>query len=87
MDLKKVQERLKNLTAGNDLKKSLFKPIPGKTIVRIVPYHFNEEYPFIELYFHYGIANRTYLSPITWGGVDPINEFADELAEQKKQSK
>jgi hypothetical protein len=47
--------------------------------VRIVPYKFNKDIPFIELYFHYNINNKTYLSPMSFGRPDPIVEFAEKL--------
>jgi hypothetical protein len=55
------------------------KPKPGKYQVRIVPYKFNKENPFIELLFHYNINNKTYLSPASFGRPDPILEFAEKL--------
>ena len=51
---------------------------PGN-ITRIVPYKFEKDNPFIELYFHYNINNKTYLSPQSFGRPDPIVEFADRL--------
>jgi hypothetical protein len=57
----------------------LWKPTPGKHQVRIVPYKFDKDNPFIELYFHYNINNKTYLSPQSFGRPDPIVEFADKL--------
>ena len=65
----------------NTQKKSdnLWKPTPGKHQVRIVPYKFEKDNPFIELYFHYNINNKTYLSPQSFGRPDPIVEFADRL--------
>jgi hypothetical protein len=68
-------------TLQNTQKKSdlLWKPTPGKHQVRIVPYKFRPDNPFIELYFHYNVNNKTYLSPVSIGNPDPINEFADRL--------
>jgi len=57
----------------------LWKPQPGKHQVRILPYKFNKENPFIELFFHYNINNKTYLSPQSFGRPDPIVEFAEKL--------
>jgi len=57
----------------------LWKPPVGKSQVRIVPYAFNKENPFIELYFHYEIGKRTMLSPVSFGRPDPIVEFAEKL--------
>ena len=47
----------------------------GKTQIRVVPYEFNKDNPFIELFFHYNLNNRSYLSPISFGRLDPIEEF------------
>jgi hypothetical protein len=47
--------------------------------VRIVPYKHNKDNPFIELYFHYELGDRSYLSPVSFGRPDPIEEFADKL--------
>jgi len=44
-----------------------------------VPYAFNKDNPFIELFFHYNLNNRSYLSPISFGRPDPIEEFAQKL--------
>jgi len=68
--------KLQNTQKKSDL---LWKPTPGKHQVRIVPYKFRPDNPFIELYFHYNVNNKTYLSPISFGNADPINEFADKL--------
>ena len=67
---------LQNNTKKSD---SIFKPANGKSQVRIVPYKFNKDIPFIELYFHYNINNKTYLSPMSFGRPDPIVEFAEKL--------
>jgi hypothetical protein len=47
--------------------------------VRIVPSAFNKSNPFKEVYMHYGINNKTMVSPITFGEKDPIVEFAQGL--------
>lgn len=51
----------------------------GKTQIRFVPSKENKENPFSEVYFHYGIGNRTMISPINYGEKDPIVEFSKEL--------
>jgi len=72
----KLNKLQQNTTSrANDL----WKPQPGKHQVRIVPYLFNKENPFIELYFHYNINNKSYLSPQSFGRPDPIVEFAEKL--------
>lgn len=79
MDIQLALQRYKTLQ--NTAKKSdhLFKPANGNSIIRIVPYKFNKDNPFIELYFHYNINNKTYLSPMSFGRPDPIVEFAEKL--------
>ena len=79
LDLNAIRGRLNKLQNTGNTKSNLWKPTPGKHQVRIVPYLFNKENPFIELYFHYNINNKTYLSPSSFGRPDPIVEFADKL--------
>ena len=52
---------------------------PGKQQVRVVPYKFNPDTPFIELFFHYNLGGKNYLSPISFGRPDPIEEFSQRL--------
>ena len=79
INLDAIRGRLNKLQSTSKRTDSLWKPTPGKTQVRIVPYKFDKENPFIELYFHYNINNKTYLSPMSFGRPDPIVEFADKL--------
>jgi len=79
MDLNAIKKRLNQLQTTNNRTSSLWKPQPGKTQIRIVPYSFNKDNPFIELFFHYNLNNRSYLSPISFGRPDPIEEFAQKL--------
>ena len=79
MDLNAIRKRLSQLQTTNNRTSSLWKPQPGKTQIRIVPYEFNKDNPFIELFFHYNLNNRSYLSPISFGRPDPIEEFAQKL--------
>ena len=79
MDLNAIKKRLNQLQTTNNSTSSLWKPQPGKTQIRIVPYAFNKDNPFIELFFHYNLNNRSYLSPISFGRPDPIEEFAQKL--------
>ena len=79
MDLNAIRKRLGQLQTTNNRTSSLWKPQPGKTQTRIVPYEFNKDNPFIELFFHYNLNNRSYLSPISFGRPDPIEEFAQKL--------
>ena len=79
MDINAIKQRLSQLKETNTKQSSLWKPSPGTQQVRIVPYKFNKDNPFIELFFHFGLNNKTYLSPISFGRPDPIEEFAQKL--------
>ena len=80
MDISKIKDRLNQLQSTNSNKDKFFKPQPGKTQIRIVPYKYNKENPFVELFFHYNLGqNKTYMSPVSFGRPDPIEEFADKL--------
>jgi hypothetical protein len=79
LDSNAIRSRLNKLHNTQRKSDSLWKPTPGKHQVRVVPYKFDKDNPFIELYFHYNINNKTYLSPQSFGRPDPIVEFADKL--------
>jgi len=79
MDIEAVRKRLAQLQTTNTRTTNLWKPQPGKSLIRIVPYKLQTESPFIELFFHYDLVGKTYLSPISFGRPDPIEEFADKL--------
>ena len=79
MDLNAIKNRLSQLQTTNNRTSNLWNPSPGSQVVRIVPYKFNADNPFIELYFHYDLGGKNYLSPISFGRPDPIEEFAQKL--------
>ena len=79
LNIDAIRNRLNKLQTTQKRALELWKPTPGKHQIRIVPYKHDRENPFIELYFHYNINNRTYLSPISFGRPDPIVEFSDKL--------
>ena len=79
MDISAIKQRLNSLQNTSKKTDALWKPKPGKYVLRIVPYKFNKENPFIELLFHYNINNKTYLSPASFQRPDPILEFAEKL--------
>ena len=79
INLDAIKSRLNKLQNTQRTTVELWKPAPGKHTIRLVPYKFNKENPFIELYFHYNVNNKTYLSPMSFGRPDPIVEFADKL--------
>ena len=80
MDMNQIKSRLNQLQSTSSTKDNFWKPQPGKSIIRIVPYLHNKSNPFIELFFHYGLGgNKTYLSPASFGRPDPVEEFANKL--------
>ena len=79
IDLDAIRRKLNNLQTQTGRQDSLWKPEPGKNQVRIVPYQFNKDNPFIEMYFHYDLGKKNYLSPVTYGDPDPVEEFAQKL--------
>jgi hypothetical protein len=84
MDLNAIRNKLNSLQqnnkgGGNNDKNLFWKPSIGKQVIRIVPNKFNAANPFTEVYFHYGIGERTMISPINFGEKDPIVEFAKQL--------
>lgn len=79
MNLDKVRARLASMNTGQNQKKHIWKPAPGDTVIRIVPYIHNPDFPFMELYFHYEVTKRSVLSPIINEDPDPVEEFAAQL--------
>jgi hypothetical protein len=63
------------------IKKYIWKPEPGKQVVRIVPYQYQPDFPFIELKWHFNFNgdNVHYLSPSSVNQPDPIVELANRL--------
>lgn len=84
IDLEQIKARLQamqqsNSGSGNSSADHIWKAPVGKSQIRIVPYAFDKNNPFQELYFHYEIGKRTIISPTSFGRPDPIVEFADKL--------
>ena len=79
MDLNAIKSKLNQLQSQTSTTENFWKPEPGTQVVRIVPYKHNKDNPFIELHFHYNLGNKTYLSPVSFGRPDPVQEFADKL--------
>ena len=81
-NIQQLANRLKEIEAGeksSEFAKLLWKPKEGTQTVRIVPYKFNPENPFIELKFYYNLGGKTYLAPCTFGKPDPIQEVVEAL--------
>jgi len=80
MDINAIKNKLTKLQSTTSNKDNFWKPEPGTQIVRVVPYKHNKDNPFIELYFHYNLGNnKTYMSPVSFGRPDPVEEFANKL--------
>jgi len=80
MDLNAIKSKLESLQNQTTTSNNFWKPEPGKQVVRVVPYKHNKDNPFIELYFHYNLGNnKTYMSPVSFGRPDPVEEFSNKL--------
>jgi len=85
IDLAAIKARLQSLDKKNEksakTKQFIWKPEKdkGKYVVRIVPYQHQPENPFVELKFHYGLNNKTFLSPSTFNQPDPVVELSEHL--------
>ena len=89
MDLSMLKQKLDTLQQKTpvggqkrDYSLTFWRPTVGKQQIRIVPSAYNENNPFTELKFYYGITNKVMLSPETWGEKDPIALFANKLREE-----
>jgi len=74
-----LRQRLDSLTKNTKKSDFLWKPVATETTIRIVPNKYSPDTPFVELYFHYGINGKNYLSPVSFGQPDPIMEVANAL--------
>ena len=80
LDLALIRKRLTTLKTQTNKSKDTWKPEPGKTKIRIVPYKYQPDNPFIEMYFHFNIVpKKSPLSLKTFGEKDPIADFAEKL--------
>jgi hypothetical protein len=83
VNLDLIRKKLDSFQGKNKLSDKFWKPQPGKQEIRIVPYKYNLENPFIELRFYYyptvNGAIKTFLSPDVVGDPDPVLEFCEKL--------
>jgi hypothetical protein len=83
LNLEKIKARLasfeKKGKSQSKTKDTIWKPVAGKQVVRIVPYQHQPDDPFIQLKFHYDFAGKNYLSPSSFNKADPIVELSDRL--------
>jgi hypothetical protein len=83
MNLDFIKSKLDTLQGKNKLSTKFWKPTEGESKIRILPYKFNQENPFVELkFYYYRQANgttKTLLSPSVAGNPDPVLEFCAKL--------
>ena len=79
MDISALKSRLNQLQNTTSTKDNLWKPEPGKTQVRVVPYKHNKDNPFMEMFFHYGLGNKIYLSPSAFSVTAYLNKIVSGL--------
>lgn len=87
MNITDIKKKLQSLQASNtrgsgekiDYQKIFWKPGQGKHQARIVPYKNDPDNPFQEVYFFYGIGDKTLMSLVNFGEKDPIVEFSNKL--------
>lgn len=87
MNIDAIKKRLAVLEEKQqDRKKSFnsdlfWKPTPGSHLIRLLPYKYNPDMPFLELMFHYEVTGRSVISPtcIDPTAPDPILELAAKL--------
>ncbi len=81
-EIKNRLDRLNNKGGGgsSDFKNNFWRPPVGeKSVVRIVPYAHNKDFPFSELYFYFGIGKPRMIALSNFSESDPILEFATTL--------
>ena len=82
-EIKKRLDKLNNKGSGNstsDFKNNFWRPPVGeKSVIRIVPYKHNKDFPFSELYFYFGIGKPRMIALSNFDESDPIMEFANTL--------
>ena len=85
MDLSAIRAKLDSMNNSSndrpkiDYDKIFWKPQLGKQQIRIVPSAYNPEYPFKELFFHYGVGKYPMIALTNFGEQDPVVEFVNEL--------
>jgi hypothetical protein len=90
LNMDKIKARLatlenkgKKASQNNKSKDSIWKPQPGKQVIRIVPNQYQPDDPFTQLKFHYDFGGKTLLSPSSFGKADPIVELSERLKKSK----
>lgn len=78
-----LENKGKKTSQNNKSKDAIWKPTPGKQVIRIVPNQYQPDDPFTQLKFHYDFGGKTFLSPSSFGKADPIVELSDRLKKSK----
>lgn len=79
MNTEILKQQLNSLQRGNSHQNLLWKPEPGQSIIRIVPYKECLDSPFVMMYFHYGVGDKKVLLSLkTFNEVDPIDTFVNQ---------
>ena len=85
MDLSAIRQKLDAMSNNRQEREKIdydavfWKPGVGKHQIRVVPSMYNPEYPFSELYFHYGIGKYPMIALTNFGEQDPVVDFVNEL--------
>ena len=92
MSLHKIKEKLAELNKQTERsaprENLIWKPNPGKNLIRILPnVHGEPGYPFIDLYFYYKQFGKTMLSPASFGEPDPVIDYCRSLTDGRKLDK
>lgn len=92
VDVSRIKASLNKLSnpgggGGGDRPNNLVKLPVGDHTLRIVPYKYDMENPFLELHFHYGIGGKSFLCPKEMDGeYCPICEYGWELYNEFKET-
>jgi len=85
MDLSAIRQKLDSMSSNKqdrekiDYEATFWKPTTGKHQIRIVPSAYDPNYPFKEMYFHYGIGKYPMVALSNYGEQDPVVDFVNEL--------
>jgi hypothetical protein len=96
INLSKIKAALDNYenpkSSGGGRNDKLFRLDPGddedSAVIKLVPYKYAPEDPFLELHFHYGLAGKNFLCPRKMHGRDcDVCTFGFEMLNKFKETK
>ncbi len=86
--LNAAMNKLESKRSSQDGESSFISLKEGPTVLRIVPYKYDLEMPFNELYFHYDIAKKHFLCPKKHNGSEcPVCDFVSTIWEKYNETK